>query len=145
MYTYKVTIVRVVDGDTIDVDIDLGFGMTYSNQRIRLSGIDTPECRTRDDVEKQFGFLAKRFVESLVGEPGSTCTLQSHAFEKGKFGRILGEFIIKDELGMSISVNDSLIGEHLAVEYHGQSRDDIEEQHILNRSLVLSEGRHQLL
>lgn len=141
MYTYNVTIVRVVDGDTVDVDIDLGFGMTYTNQRIRLEGIDTPECRTRDLIEKQFGFLAKRFVESQI-PVGSKCVMRSHEFSKGKFGRILGEFIIFDELGMSISINDLLIGEHLAVEYHGQSKDDIELEHLRNREVILSEGNH---
>ena len=134
MYTYKVTIVRVVDGDTIDVDIDLGFGMTYSNQRIRLSGIDTPECRTRDDVEKQFGFLAKRFVESLVGEPGSTCTLQSHAFEKGKFGRILGDIVVDGK-----SMSETMIQEHHAVPYYGQSKEDIQESHLANRKFFNGE------
>lgn len=141
MYTYKVTIIRVVDGDTVDVDIDLGFGMIYSNQRIRLQGIDTPECRTRDPIEKQFGFIAKRFLESKI-PMGSKCTMRSHEYQKGKFGRILGEFIIQDGLGMSVSINDLMIGEHLAVEYYGQSKDDIEDEHLRNRKIVLSEGKH---
>ena len=54
MYEYNVTVTKVVDGDTVDVDIDLGFGMTYKKQRVRLMGIDTPESRTRDKVEKLF-------------------------------------------------------------------------------------------
>ena len=144
MYTYNVTIVRVVDGDTVDVDIDLGFGMTYSNQRIRLAGIDTPECRTRDSVEKKYGFLAKHFLEYQL-PVGSTCAMISHEFQKGKFGRILGEFIIQDELGMNISINDLMIGEHLAVEYHGQSKDDIDDEHLRNREIILSENKHKLI
>ena len=55
MYRYKVSIVKVVDGDTVDVDIDLGFGMSYKKQRVRMLGIDTPESRTSDFVEKKFG------------------------------------------------------------------------------------------
>ena len=64
MHTYKCTILKVIDGDTVDVDIDLGFGIWMRNERIRLLGIDTPESRTRDKVEKVYGNLAKEFVKS---------------------------------------------------------------------------------
>ena len=60
MYEYNVTVTKVVDGDTVDVDIGLGFGMTYKKQRVRLMGIDTPESRTRDLVEKLFGKASKK-------------------------------------------------------------------------------------
>ena len=74
MYEYKCTILRVVDGDTVDVDIDLGFGVWMRKQRIRLYGIDTPESRTRDLEEKKYGLLAKRFVEGFLAK-GSTAVL----------------------------------------------------------------------
>ena len=92
MYEYNVSITKVVDGDTVDVDIDLGFGMTYKKQRVRLMGIDTPESRTRDLVEKLFGKASKKHLKELLSE--GNITLRSH--DKGKFGRILGELFIND-------------------------------------------------
>ena len=62
MYEYRCQITRVVDGDTVDVDIDLGFGVWMRKQRVRLKGVDTPESRTRDKVEKKYGLMAKEFV-----------------------------------------------------------------------------------
>ena len=65
MYEYKAKIVKVIDGDTVDVDIDLGFGMWMKDERVRIMGIDTPESRTRDLVEKQFGLAAKARLKEL--------------------------------------------------------------------------------
>lgn len=142
MYEYRCKIVRVVDGDTVDVDIDLGFGVVYANQRIRLYGIDTPESRTRDKVEKKFGKLAGRFLKEKLGKE---CTLRTRLDGKGKFGRILGEFLVYDnETDSEMTVNDIMIREHLAVPYYGQSKEEIEEQHLLNRELVLLEGVHEV-
>ena len=69
MYEYNVRLVRVVDGDTVDVDIDLGFGIWLHKERIRLYGIDTPESRTRDLEEKKYGKLATKFVERFLDDP----------------------------------------------------------------------------
>ena len=66
MYEYRVKIVRVVDGDTVDVDIDLGFGVWLKKQRVRLYGIDTPESRTRDLVEKKFGKMAGAHLKARL-------------------------------------------------------------------------------
>ena len=66
MYEYNVKVVKIVDGDTVDVDIDLGFGMTYKKQRVRMKGIDTPESRTRDLVEKKFGKASKKHLKSFI-------------------------------------------------------------------------------
>ena len=66
MYEYKAKILRVVDGDTVDVDIDLGFGVWLHRERVRMMGIDTPESRTRDLMEKQFGLLAKEYVKAYL-------------------------------------------------------------------------------
>ena len=82
---FHVTITKVVDGDTVDVDIDLGFSTVLKKQRVRLMGIDTPESRTRDLVEKLFGKAAKAHLKKLLSE--CDITLVSH--DKGKFGRIL--------------------------------------------------------
>ena len=80
MYTYKMELVRVVDGDTVDVNIDLGFGVWLNKQRIRLRGLDTPESRTRDAEEKRFGLLAKEKLESLITP---LCTLTTFKDKKG--------------------------------------------------------------
>jgi micrococcal nuclease len=133
MYEYNCKIVRVVDGDTVDVDIDLGFGTWRCSERIRLYGVDTPECRTRDDEEKAAGLLAKAFVEDAL-HVGGTYTLQTR--EKGKFGRFLGVIFIAGKT----SINTALVTEHLAVPYHGQSRQDIEDAHAANYEILKERG-----
>ena len=141
MFEYNCTIVKVIDGDTVDVDIDLGFGVWLKKQRIRLYGIDTPESRTRDLEEKKYGLVAKAFV--LAHLPlGCTRTLTTVQDKTGKYGRILGKFKAYDsDLDAWVNMNQWMIVKHLAVEYHGQSKEDIAEQHIKNRSLVdLSNG-----
>ncbi|MEK9748212.1 MAG: thermonuclease family protein [Pseudomonadales bacterium] len=133
MYRYKAIITRVVDGDTVDVDLDLGFDIWLRNQRIRLYGIDTPESRTRDLEEKKFGMLSKKFVEKYC-PIGSEIIVQTHKDDaRGKFGRILGELIVEDG---TLNLNKHMISEHMAAEYFGQSKDDIEAQHLENRRIL---------
>ena len=135
MFEYRCKLIKVVDGDTIDVDIDLGFGVWLRNQRIRLYGIDTPESRTRDKVEKVFGKMAGAFLKEKLGE---SCTLQTVLDGKGKFGRILGKFIVHDEVtGVDRSVHEIMIRQNLGVEYHGQSKADIEAEHLKNRQILI--------
>ena len=133
MYRYKVSVVKVVDGDTIDVDIDLGFGMTYKKQRIRMLGIDTPESRTRDLVEKKFGKASKAHLKSILESGG----IQLVSHDKGKFGRILGELFIGDS---SYSINQQMIDEHHAVAYTGGNKEEIEKGHLANREILLEQG-----
>ena len=133
MYEYPCKIVRVVDGDTVDVDIDLGFSHWIHNERIRLYGIDTPECRTRDAEEKTAGLLAKKFVEDAL-HVGGTYTLTTK--EKGKFGRYLGVIMLSDRT----SINAVLVTEHLAVPYHGQSKQEIEDAHAANYEILKDKG-----
>ena len=134
MYEYSCKIVRVVDGDTVDVDIDLGFGVWMHKQRIRMYGIDTPESRTRDLEEKKFGLVAKEIVKKWVPE-GSTQTLITRKDKSGKYGRILGSFkIVFDE--EETTLNEWMVKYKYGVEYFGQSKKDIEEEHIRNRELV---------
>ena len=136
MYEYACKIVRVVDGDTTDVDIDLGFGVWLKKQRIRFYGIDTPESRTSDAVEKIYGNAAKEIVKSYL-PVGSSQILITHKDEVGKYGRILGKFKCYDsETDAWIILNNLMIQEHHAVAYYGQSKEDIEEQHLANRELV---------
>lgn len=141
MYEYRCKVIRIIDGDTVDVDIDLGFGITINNQRIRLNGIDTPETRTSDKVEKKYGILAKDFLQKYLCE-GQYATLKTIIDKdgddlKGKFGRILGEFIVYDEKKDSYrTINDMLVEYGYAVRYHGQSKQQISEAHLKNRELL---------
>ena len=140
MFEYNCTIVRVIDGDTVDVDIDLGFGMWMKKQRIRLYGIDTPESRTRDLEEKKYGLAAKAFVEAHL-PVGSIRTLTTVKDKVGKYGRILGKFKAYDSYTDAwVNFNQLLIIKHHAVEYQGQSKDKIAEQHLANREFVDLEG-----
>ena len=133
MFEYNFKLVKVVDGDTVDVDIDLGFGMTYKKQRVRMMGIDTPESRTRDLEEKFYGKASKANLVKILD--GQDVELVSH--DKGKFGRILGELFIG---GASYSVNQQQIDEHHAVPYFGQSKDDTEQGHLWNRAALNEKG-----
>ena len=112
MYTYKAILDRVVDGDTIDANINLGFDITI-HKRIRLAGIDTPESRTRDLEEKKKGLAAKDRLKELLSS--DTFILQSHGV--GKYGRCLGELFVDD-----MNINKQLIKEGHAVEYYGGKR-----------------------
>ena len=136
MYEYSCKIVRVVDGDTVDVDIDLGFGVWRHKERIRLHGIDTPESRTRDLEEKKFGLLAKKQVEHFLPE-GSIQTLLTVKDKAGKFGRILGKFKIEDHMHPTpTTINEWMIRHHHAAPYFGQSKDEIAQIHMDNRSMA---------
>ena len=100
-----------------------------------MYGIDTPESRTSDKIEKIYGNLAKEFVKSYL-KPGSTQVLQTEKDGTGKFGRILGKFLVYDnKTDSQMHLGDIMIREHLAVKYEGQSKKDIAEQQIKNREL----------
>ena len=130
MYQYSCKVVKVVDGDTIDVDIDLGFGVWLRNQRIRMYGIDTPESRTRDLEEKKYGLAAKEFLVKWTN--AGNLVLKTFKDGKGKYGRILGQIWY----GNTHNINQLLIDNHHAVAYHGQSKQEIQEEHLKNRELV---------
>lgn len=137
MYTYECVIKKIVDGDTIDVDIDLGFHVLLFNQRIRLFNIDTPECRTTDKVEKVFGLYAKSFVEDVL-PIDSKQIIHTELDEKGKFGRILGDFyIFCPKTGENLMLTELMLREHLCVKYNGQSKEDIQKDHIINRKYLI--------
>ena len=138
MHTYKCTILRVIDGDTVDVDIDLGFGIWLRKERVRIMGIDTPESRTRDKVEKKFGLASKAKLKQLLKDGAILKTQVSKKGEdmKGKFGRILGDFILDD----GRKVTEVLIDEGHAVAYFGGSKDDVDAAHLVNRDRLIAEG-----
>ena len=122
MYTYKAKLDRVIDGDTIDVNIDLGFDIQIK-KRVRFAGINTPESRTRDLEEKARGLAAKDRVKAILAE-NDTFTLQSN--EVGKYGRVLGVIYLNKIDGKDcltqVCLNDQLIKEGHGVEYNGGKR-----------------------
>ena len=142
MYEYKSKILRIVDGDTVDGDIDLGFGIWMHKERVRLLVIDTPESRTRDKIEKKFGLASKARLKELM-PIGSMQTLhtqidKSGEDKKGKFGRILGDFMVDTKF-----VTDIMINEGYAVKYNGQNKDEVEQAHLNNRARLIKEGKVQ--
>ena len=136
MYEYGCQVTRVVDGDTIDVILDLGFSILHKC-RVRLYGIDTPESRTRDKDEKARGKLAAKYLEDSINN-GTEITLRSKLKDsKGKYGRVLGEVIVDN-----ININQSMIEKYLAVRYTGQSKKDVEIEHLENRKKLIELGLH---
>ena len=119
MYTYRVRKVhKVVDGDTIDVDIDLGFNVSYY-QRVRLAGIDTPESRTTDKYEKELGLEVKKKLGELLANANDVVIRTEKPDSTEKYGRILGWLYLD---GAEKSVNEALIASGYAWEYMGDTK-----------------------
>ena len=134
-YSYRVkSIKKIIDGDTFDCIMDLGFDVLLE-ARVRMMGIDTPESRTRDLEEKKFGLLAKEYLTEKLATEDLIVTTEVDN-EKGKFGRILGWVWAN-----GINVNKQMIDENMAVAYHGQSKDDIEQAHLNNRTILKEQGK----
>jgi len=139
---YDVVLLKCVDGDTVDVDINLGFGVWLKDERVRIMGIDTPESRTSDKVEKLFGTAAKNRLKELLSEGGKLITTEDKDGEdmKGKFGRVLGDFWVERYEGKREKVTDIMIEEGHAVAYFGGSKEEIQMKHMANREKLLREG-----
>ena len=137
MWTYRAKVVRVIDGDTVDVDIDLGFGIWQKNERVRIMGIDTPESRTRDKIEKKFGLAAKAKLKSILGKDTVLkTTINKKGLDmKGKFGRVLGDFLQDDK-----SVAKTMCETGHAVAYFGGAKANTQKQHMKNRKRLFAEG-----
>jgi micrococcal nuclease len=143
MYEYRCKVVKIVDGDTVDVDIDLGFGIWLKDERVRMMGIDTPESRTSDKVEKLFGLAAKSKLKELLGKTAVLKTQVNKDGEdmKGKFGRILGDFDVYDiEKDAWRPATDVLIETGNAVAYFGGSKEEVQAKHMVNREKLLREN-----
>lgn len=140
MYEYRCKVLKVVDGDTVDVDIDLGFGIVLKDERVRIMGIDTPESRTRDKVEKVFGKASSARLKELIGgRSGPILKTQINKKGedmKGKFGRILGDFVTDS----GKLVTEILVEEGHAVAYFGGSKEEIQDKHMANRKKLIREG-----
>ena len=115
MYEYRCSLVKIIDGDTIDVNLDLGFDVVLKKQRIRLYGINTPESRTRDLEQKKYGLAAKERLRELLEEAESIMVkTEIDVKARCKYGRILGTIYAG-----KINVNDLLVSEGHAVTYYG--------------------------
>lgn len=118
MYEYKVKVTDVIDGDTIDVVIDLGFDI-FTNRRVRLAGIDTPESRTTDLNEKKFGMEAKEYLKHLLGNASNVVIKTLATDVNEKYGRVLGQVYINSS---TMSVNDLLVSHGYAWSYDGGTK-----------------------
>lgn len=119
MYEYRVKqVIKIVDGDTIDVDIDLGFNISYS-QRVRLAGIDTPESRTTDKKEKALGLEVKQRLKDILSKAEKIVIRTEKPDSSEKYGRILG-WIFLD--GAELSVNEALVADGYAWGYLGDTK-----------------------
>ena len=135
MYEYSTIIERIVDGDTVDVWIDLGFDVRI-HERVRLAGIDTPESRTRNAREKIFGKRATARVQQLLPVGQKFRAIAKSYDSTGKYGRAMLDFELKD--GQMLC--QVLVDEHLAVPYYGQNKDDIRAEHEANWDLLDNKG-----
>ena len=134
-FAYKVrSIVKIIDGDTFDCILDLGFDVLLE-ARVRMAGIDTPESRTSDTVEKKFGLASKEFLKHAIHEAQDIVIRTELDNEKGKFGRILGTVYLD-----GVNINEKMCNEGYAVAYFGQSKDDVQGEHMKNRQKLLNEG-----
>ena len=138
-YEYHARVTQVVDGDTIVVDIDLGFNVVLSGQSVRLLGVDTPESRTGDKVEKVFGLASKEYTKDFVENCKKEVIVRTHKSDDSeKFGRILGEIINPESKEI---LNNSLVEEGFAVKYLGENKDNVKNLHLRNRKRLIDEGK----
>jgi len=131
MYEYACEVERVIDGDSLVCRISLGFDIHFSSS-VRLFAIDTPESRTRNLDEKARGLLAKDFLKDSI-ENGKKIVIKTELKDsRGKFGRVLGTIWVD-----GVNINQALIDNHLAVDYFGQSKKDVEKEHLANRQKLI--------
>lgn len=135
-FSYRISkVTKVVDGDTIDVIMDMGFDIMYKS-RVRLFGIDTPESRTRNLDEKKRGLLAKKYLQEAL-KAGNKLSIKTYKDnETGKFGRILGDVFIDGK-----SINAQMVKDFMAVPYTGQSKQAIMQLHESNKKMLIKQGK----
>lgn len=132
-HVYRITsLVNVVDGDTVDVVLDLGFSVS-TRQRVRLLGIDTPESRTTDKEEKKYGLLAKKTLAEWCARATELELRCPKRDSREKFGRVLGELWMREGDGPWVNAGQRLVDEGHAVPYDGQNKRNVERLHMLNR------------
>lgn len=139
-FEYNAVVNEVVDGDTLVIDIDLGFDIKLTNQKVRLLGVDTPESRTSDKIEKVFGNVSKDFVKNFIKECENNVIIKTHISDdtdgsgREKFGRLLGEIINPKTRKV---LNEELISKNYAVKYLGENKLNVVGEHKKNRKLLI--------
>ena len=137
MYQYKAKVLKVLDGDTVDIDLDLGFNIVLASQRVRMAGIDTPESRTTNNEEKVRGQLSKKkLAEKLPVGSWVRIETQKSDSNDDKFGRILAVFIMED----GTSLNQWMIDNNYAVLYNGENKELVQEMHRYNKQKLIERG-----
>ena len=137
MYQYKAKVLKVLDGDTVDIDLDLGFNIVLASQRVRMAGIDTPESRTANNEEKVRGQLSKKkLAEKLPVGSWVKIETQKSDSNDDKFGRILAVFIMED----GTSLNQWMIDNNYAVLYNGENKELVQEMHLYNKQKLIERG-----
>lgn len=142
-YEYKARFKKVIDGDTLILDIDLGFSIVLSDQTVRLIGIDTPESRSKDKIEKIFGTLSKKAVEEFmkVSDQENLVIQTIFCDENGdKFGRILAKIYNSNK----VCLNDWLINNNYAVYYNGENKELVKQAHFKNRKALIDNKMVQI-
>ena len=136
-YEYKAKVLKVLDGDTVEIDLDLGFNIILANQKVRLNGIDTPESRTTNTEEKPRGLLSKKKLTEKL-PVGSWQTIQTMKADSNddKFGRILGVFLMED----GKSLNQWMVDNNYAVAYLGENKELVQEAHQKNKLKLIERG-----
>jgi len=135
-YEYNAKVTQVIDGDTIVVDIDLGFDVKLTNQKVRLLGVDTPESRTSDKIEKTFGEASKNYTKKFIEQCSEqNIVLRTYLSDnEEKFGRLLGEIINPQTKKV---LNEELINNNYAIKYLGENKDKIKALHLYNRKKLI--------
>ena len=137
MYQYSCKINKVIDGDTVDIDLDLGFSIVLAKQRVRMVGVDSPESRTTNKEEKARGLLAKKkLAEKLPVGSYQKINTEKPGSNDDKFGRILGTFILED----GTNVNEWLIENNYAVKYNAENKELVQEAHEANKKILIRRG-----
>lgn len=141
-FEYYAKVNKVIDGDTINIDIDLGFNTFLCDQDVRLLGIDAPESKTSSKIEKIFGNLTKEKVKEFIQECKNQVIIQVTLDKSDeKYGRILGKIINPQDRTV---LNDWLVENNYAVKYNGENKSKIQDLHLANRKIIIDRKEVQV-
>ncbi len=135
MYEYKATVKRIIDGDSVVLDIDLGFYMFMNETKIRLYGLDTPEMNSEDPLLRLQAVLATRYLYDNL-PVGSKVTIKTILDKREKYGRLLATIITQD----GFNLNDGLLENKLAINYKNLTRDEQIAKHYENQQYLIEKG-----
>jgi len=135
MYEYKATVKRIIDGDSLVLDIDLGFYMFMNETKIRLYGLDTPEMNSEDPLLRLQAIMATRYLFDNL-QVGEKVVIKTVLDKREKYGRLLATIIKKDGL----NINEGLIQNKLAISYHNLTREEQIQKHYENQQYLINKG-----